>query len=315
MKHQVSITDHIKECSVERQILGEYLSTELSESTTILLVWHETINKAYIDRFPCLKAVVRYGVGFDNIDLDYCKSKGIVVCNTPDYGVGEVSDTALAMILSLSRNLRLLSYNAFNHKSSWQGDPLPPISTRLANSQVGIVGLGRIGSCLAHKLKNIVGNVSFYDPYLPSGIEKIMNTKRYFCLDDMLSESDIISINTTLNKTTDGLVNNEFIGKMKKSSILVNVSRGNIYGDISALPHLLKSGHLSGFASDVWGQEPPTENDKLFNTLMQDKTIKDRVIITPHTSYFSVESLKECRTKAAQNCLRIVDGDTPLNIL
>ena len=105
----VAVTDHIKEFSIEKKILGRLFEDKVSNKTTILLVWHKDINENFLQNHPSIRAIVRYGVGYDNIDLNFCKKKNIIVANTPDYG-DEVSDSAMAMILYLTRRLVLLKF-------------------------------------------------------------------------------------------------------------------------------------------------------------------------------------------------------------
>ena len=101
----VAVTDHIKDFSIERNLLGDYFDNNLSNKTTMILVWHKEINESFLKKYPLIRAIVRYGVGYDNIDLEYCKKNKIIVANTPDYGVDEVSDSAIAMILYLTRKI------------------------------------------------------------------------------------------------------------------------------------------------------------------------------------------------------------------
>ena len=110
----IAVTDHIEDFSIEREILGEFFEDKISEKTSIILVWHKEINENFLRNYPSIRAIVRYGVGYDNIDLDFCKKNNIVVANTPDYGVDEVADTALAMILYLTRKIGKLENLAKN---------------------------------------------------------------------------------------------------------------------------------------------------------------------------------------------------------
>ena len=151
MQDFVSITDHIKEYSIESEILGSYLLPKLSEKTTIILVWHKEINEEFLKKYKRIRAIVRYGVGVDNIDLQKCKEMGIKVYNTPDYGVDEVSDTAVSMILSLARRVKELEYFALNNREAWLGAKIPFPMKRINKMNIGIIGLGRIGGAVARK--------------------------------------------------------------------------------------------------------------------------------------------------------------------
>ena len=121
MSDLVAVTDHIKNFSIEKEILGDYFENKLSKKTSIILVWHKLINKEFLIKYPSIKAVVRYGVGYDNIDLEFCKSKKIIVANTPDYGIDEVSDSAIGMILYLTRKLGALETLAKEESNYWLG--------------------------------------------------------------------------------------------------------------------------------------------------------------------------------------------------
>ena len=176
------------------------------------------IDEKFLKKFPTLE-VVRYGVGFDNVDLKACKKRKLIVCNNPDYGVDEVSDTALAMILSFARGLNLYNDAAKNlakkRSKKWQEFKYLRLR-RLKNLNIGIIGAGRIGSALARKSLPIFKEVSFYDPYKPLGYEKSICCKRYFDLEEILSAVDVVSIHVPLNKETTGIIDNKFIEKMKK---------------------------------------------------------------------------------------------------
>ena len=313
---RVGITDHISTPTIEENILGDKFSHRLDSKITDLLVWHETIDEKYLAQFQKIYSVVRYGVGYDNIDLSYCKDNQIRVCNTPDYGVDEVADTALAMMLSLSRGINALSTLATSIPSSWQGHPAPSNSLKRLNSlNVGIIGLGRIGTSLALKAKPIFNSVSFYDPYITTGIEKSLSLSRHFQLKSLLETSDIVSINCNLTGETKDLVDHDFLNCMRKGSILINVSRGGIYSDMRLIEKALISGKLAGFGSDVWISEPPSFDDKAFHSLTADDSLRNKVIINPHTAYFSEQAIVECRTKAATNIYNIIHNIDCVNII
>ena len=313
MNDIVSITDHIKEFSVESEILGENFEPNISSKTTIILVWNEKIDRKFLSKYKNIRAVIRYGVGFDNIDLDACKEANIIVANTPDYGIDEVSDTAMAMLLSLTRGINSLEEFARENSESWLGAKLPLKLNRLSTMTLGIIGLGRIGGSIARKFKAFSNNVIFYDPYIPSGIEKTFNIERCHSLGNLLKASDIVTINTPLSSETQNLIDEKFINLMKDRSILINVSRGPIVADHLCIYNALVSGKLIGYATDVFTTEPPNNKDRLYQAWLEKEEISKRIIITPHTAYYSEEALKESREKATLNCLNIINGKPILN--
>ena len=130
----VAITDHIKDFSIEKKLLGKYFEDEVSDKTSLILVWHKIIDRDFLKRYPSIRAVIRYGVGYDNIDIEFCKKKNIIVANTPDYGIDEVADSALAMILYLTRKIGALENLAKKDSNYWLGKNLNLNNLRTAKS-------------------------------------------------------------------------------------------------------------------------------------------------------------------------------------
>ena len=306
----VAITDHIKNYSIERKFLGNYFEDEISSQTTIILVWHKTIDKDFLTKYPSIRAIVRYGVGFDNIDINFCKKKKIIVANTPDYGIDEVADSALAMILYLTRKIGKLEELAKKDPSYWLGKNLNLKMKRINKLSLGIIGLGRIGSSISLKFSSFSKNISFYDPYVPNGFDKVHGIHRYRVLSDLLKNSDIVTINTPLNNETKAMVNKEFLDQMKKGSYLINLSRGPIIENKELILKKLLSNHLEGYGTDVWTSEPPIKNDKLNIAWKENQNnLQGRIIVNPHTAYYSEEALIESRTKACLTCLDIINNN------
>ena len=306
----VSITDHITEFSVERKILENYFDNKLSLKTTIILVWHKIIDKNFLQKYPSIRAVVRYGVGYDNVDINYCKKNKIIVANTPDYGIDEVSDSAIAMILALLRKINSLENLAREDSNYWIGKKLDLKMQRLNQLSLGIIGLGRIGSSIANKFLPFSRNIGFYDPYIPNGYEKIFGIKRYKSLQDLLKVSDIVSINTPLNNQTKGMINRDFLNQMKKGAYLINLSRGPIVAKNELILEKLLSNELEGYATDVWTNEPPLENDELYKAWKaNNNSLRGKIIVNPHTAYYSEEALLESRSKACGTCLDLINGN------
>ena len=180
---------------------------------------------------------------------------------------------------------------------------------RLNKLSLGIIGLGRIGGSIARKFLPFSNNIGFYDPYIANGYDKVFGIKKYNNLSDLLANSDIISINTPLNEETRGMVDEKFLNQIKKGTYLVNLSRGPIIKDKDLILQKLLSNNLEGYASDVWIDEPPSKNDNLYKAWENDdKSLKGRLIINPHTAYYSEDALKESRTKACLTCLDIINN-------
>lgn len=314
---KVFITDYVTDPTIEKEILGENLSSASDKSMVeVLLVWHQHINKEYIDSFPKLKGIVRYGVGYDNIDLEYANTKGITVCNTPDYGTDEVSDTAIAMIMNIVRGVSRYDFQCRHYSDdTWQENTIPEIK-RTSDYKLGVIGAGRIGSSILLKAKALRLETAFYDPYQARGHEKTLNCKRYDSLEEILKESDIISINTPSTPETKNIINEHFIKEMNKGASLINCARGDLIEKLDVLYDALKTDKLSSVALDVLPFEPPDKNSKLIQAwLKREIWLEGRLIINPHSSYFSSKAYYEMRHKAASNAKRIIDSLEPYNII
>tara|TARA_B100001057_G_scaffold80535_1_gene75775 strand:- start:9240 stop:10184 length:945 start_codon:yes stop_codon:yes gene_type:complete len=311
---KVFITDYINNPEIERNILKDNLTLTQSNSIEVVLVWHKKIDKKFIDSMPKLKGIIRYGVGFDNIDVKYANSKDIYVCNTPDYGIDEVSDTALAMILNISRGITEYDYFSRTYTETWQENTNPRIK-RTSEYNLGIIGAGRIGGSVLIKAKTIGFRTVFFDPYKPRGYEKMIGSKRLDNLNELLNICDIISVHTPLNNETKGMINKKFISEIKHGGSLINTARGKLLNNLDDLYKPLKSKKISSIGLDVLPNEPATDSKLVDAWRNREKWLNGRLIINPHTAYYSISAYKEMRTKAASNALRIISGLKPFNII
>ena len=296
--------------------MGESLTDAPTESVEVLLVWHKRIDKQYIEQFPNLKGVVRYGVGFDVIDLSCLSEKNIVFCNTPDYGTDEVSDTAIAMLMNISRGLSQYDVACRSYDDgTWQENTLK-YSRRSSDLTVGVVGAGRIGGSVCLKAKSLGFNVAFFDPYRDSGYEKMLGVDRSETLEELLGLADIVSVHTPLSEKTRGMVDARFLGMMKPGASFINTARGELVKQLNDLYQCLKDGLLQSVALDVLPEEPPSQDSKLIAAWREREPWLDgRLIINPHSAYYSDRAYLEMRSKAAENAKRILNGLTPLNII
>lgn len=312
---KIAITDYIESLSFEREVLGDLVGMDVGDDTEVLMVWHKTIDKNYVNKLPNLRGVQRYGVGYDNIDVDFLKSKNIVVCNNPDYGIDEVSDTTVAMILNIARGVSKYNAKAKNYFNSWQ-ENTDPIIKRNSEVTVGVIGAGRIGGSVILKCNALNFKTVFYDKYKESGYEKLLSSQRVNGLKELLNISDIISIHTPLNVETKGIINQGFIQEMKENASLVNTARGGLFEDCDLLFNSLLNKKIDQLAVDVLPEEPPLPGKLIDAWRNSESWLNGRLIINPHTSYFSLQSIKEMRIKAAENALRIYKGvQEPFNKL
>lgn len=312
---RVFITDYIdKPYTIERSVLGDDLASELNEAIEVLLIWHENITKEYIDKLPHLKGLIRYGVGYDNIDLKHARSKGLYVCNTPDYGTDEVGDTAIAMIMNIARGITRYDYQCRSHRENWQENTISSIK-RTSDYKLGVVGAGRIGGSVVLKANALRFQTYFFDPYVVRGHEKLLNARRVETLEELLSECDIISVNCPLTDETSGMIDEQFVDNMKDGASLVNTARGRIIKDIDVFFEPLRSKKLLNVALDVIPHEPPEDSLLLDAWRKREPWLDGRFVLNPHAAYFSDKAYFEMRNSAALNASRILNGLTPYNIV
>jgi D-3-phosphoglycerate dehydrogenase / 2-oxoglutarate reductase len=242
------------------------------------------------------KAIGRFGLGVDNIDLPAAKELGIAVNYVPDYCLREVSDHAMALLLALARKVPLS--NKLVQAGRWEVPPITPLR-RLEGQTLGLIGFGHIPRALAPKAKAFGLRVVAHDPYVkPEVLANAAVEDASF--DAVLGMSDFVSVHAPLLPATRGLVNAAAFAKMKKGAFLINTARGPLV-DEAALVAALDSGHLGGAALDVVTTEPLAKDSPLIG--------RDNVILTPHTAFYSVEALEELQTKCASDVARVLSGE------
>tara|TARA_B100000029_G_scaffold334631_1_gene326746 strand:- start:1242 stop:2198 length:957 start_codon:yes stop_codon:yes gene_type:complete len=311
----VYITDYVENPDIEKKVLGNSISKKINKDVKVLLAWHKKIDSSYLDNFPNLVGIVRYGVGIDSIDLEEIKKRKLILCNTPDYGVDEVSDTAVAMIMNIQRGISRYDYECRDYKDSWEINTISSLK-RTSSTNIGVIGAGIIGSSVIIKTRSIGFNVSFYDPFKESGYEKTLKVSRHYDLNSLLTTSDIISIHVPLNRETYGMVNKDFLSQMKKGASIINTSRGNIIPDLNIIYEGLRSGQIGCVAFDVLASEPPKNEELIKVWRKRESSLSSRIIINPHTSYYSQESFIEMRKSASEVAKEILEGSKkPRNII
>jgi D-3-phosphoglycerate dehydrogenase len=264
-----------------------------------VIVTYAKLSADTIRQLTRCRIIARFGIGVDNIDIAAATSAGILVTNVPDYCIDEVSDHALALLLALARKIPFA--NARTHAGGWETSAVAPIH-RLRGSVLGLVGFGRIPQLVAPKAQAFGFKVVTYDPYIP---QEVLARAGVQGVDfaELLRISDYISVHAPLTEKTHHLFNAGTLSQMRPTAYLINTARGPLV-DEEALARALDAGQLAGAALDVLSQEPPSGSPLLGH---------DKVILTPHMSYYSVESLVDLQTKGAEEVVRALTGEPPRN--
>ena len=311
-----------RDCSVEMPILKDVATVAFcdAQSTSEIhekvlneavgaLMWHSIqLTKEDLEKFKALRIVVRIGSGVDNIDVKAAGEMGIAVCNVPGYGVEEVADSTLCLILNLYRRTFWLANMVKEGKKITGPEQLKDAAfgcARIRGDTLGIVGLGRIGSAVALRAKAFGFNVIFYDPYLPDGIEKSLGLDRVYTLQDLLFKSDCVSLHCTLNEHNHHLINEYTIKQMRPGAFLVNTARGGLV-DEAALALALKDNRIRAAAIDVHENEP-------YNIFSGNSPLKEtpNLIVTPHAAFYSEAASIELREMAASEVRRAIMSRIP----
>jgi len=264
-----------------------------------LLVTYAKITADMIRQMKKCRIISRFGIGVDNVDLAAATEAGIVVTKVPDYCIDEVSDHAMALLLAAVRKIPMATEQV--HSGMWKMPNFVPIH-RLRGSVLGLVGFGRIPQLVAPKAQAFGLRVVAYDPYVPAEVFAKAGVERVE-FPQLLKMSDFVSIHSPLVPETKGLFNADAFTQMKKTAYVVNTARGPII-DEAALAAALDAGDIAGAALDVMTQEPPVNSPLIGNR---------KAILTPHTSFYSEESLVELQTKASQEVVSVLSGKPPRN--
>jgi D-3-phosphoglycerate dehydrogenase len=304
--------------NVEVVCFGEFPEAEarrhLPDADAVISRPGTYLGTPYVALLERCRVIVSLGVGVDHIDLAGARAKGIPVANVPDYGTEEVADSAVAMILSHYRRLGAFASAARRGEPTWDWRLHRPIR-RASSQRVGIIGLGRIGTAAALRLKALGFQVGFYDPYLPSGAEKAVGLARHRDLRALVRESGIVSIHTPLTAETAGMIDRDFLKAMDAEGILVNVSRGKLFRDMDGVEEILRERPHFRVATDVWPVEPPDEHPLFKAWQAGEPWLGDRLIITPHAAFFSEEACRDLRVSAARIVATVWAGGPPDNVV
>ena len=281
----------VQQCKTEDELIAA------ARDCKGMLIQYARITERVIAALPGLGIVSRIGAGFDTVDINACAKHGVWVANSPDYGVGEVATHALALALAMIRNV--VAYHRDINSGKWHYLSSGELR-RASDMTLGIVGLGRIGKRMAHIGRNVFKRVIACDPYIidgdfPAYVERVT-------LPETFAQSNVVSLHVPLNMETRNMVGIPLLSVMKPGSYLVNTARGAVV-DVDAALLALERGVLKGLALDVLPVEPLPAGSRLFG--------HPGVILTPHSAFFSVESERDLRRKAAQNIVTFLKTGRP----
>ncbi|XP_077960804.1 C-terminal-binding protein 2a isoform X5 [Gasterosteus aculeatus] len=309
-----------RDCTVEMPILKDLATVAFCDAQSTQEIHEKVLNEAVgammyhtitltredLEKFKALRIVIRIGSGYDNIDIKAAGELGIAVCNIPSAAVEETADSTLCHILNLYRRNTWL-YQALREGTRVQSvEQIREVASgaaRIRGETLGLIGFGRSGQAVAMRAKAFGFNVIFYDPYLQDGLERSLGVQRVYTLQDLLYQSDCVSLHCNLNEHNHHLINDFTIKQMRQGAFLVNSARGGLV-DEKALAQALKEGRIRGAALDVHESEPFS---------FSQGALKDapNLICTPHTAWYSEQASLEMREAAATEIRRAITGRIP----
>lgn len=284
-----------KKLIIEKAAKVDALATLLSDK----------IDAEVFDAAPNLKIVSQLAVGFDNIDVKEATKRGIYVTNTPGILTNTTADYAWALLMAAAR--RVTEADRYIRDKKWKVGWHPTMlqGRDIFGATLGIIGLGRIGAAIAKRAKGFNMKILYHDVVRRLEVEAELGI-RYRELETILKESDFITLNVPLLKSTHHLINEEKLKQMKKTAIIINNARGPVI-DEKALYKALKEGWIAGAGLDVFEQEPIPPTNPLLTL--------DNIVVAPHISSSSFETRSKMAEMVAENLVSFLEGKTPPNLL
>ena len=276
----------------------ETLKKECADADAVMLSFIE-MDEELINSLQKCKVIVRCGMGFNNVDIPAATKRGIMVANVQKYCLDEVSDHAVALMLTLIRKTAYLS--RLLREGIWDPAKARPIP-RLKDLTLCLYGLGGISSRFATKAKAFGMHVAAYDPFLPAEYFEQMDVERITEEDELFRRADVLSVHLPLNKSTAKIINAEKLALMKPTALFLNLARGGLV-DEEALIKALQEGKLGGAGLDVLADEFPSMDNPLFQM--------DNVIVSPHIAYYSEGSDVDLRNYAINQVIGALENGAP----
>jgi D-3-phosphoglycerate dehydrogenase len=271
----------------------------------LMLSTRDAVTRRVLENIPNVKVIARYGVGLDNVDLDAAADLGIVVTHYPQYCTAEVADHAVAMLLTLNR--RIVELNQDLHAGAWETKGRQtarimrgPLNV-MAATTIGLVGLGRIGEAVVARIKPFGSRILVCDPYVDPEVIRLAGAEPV-SMDELLAASDMISLHCPLTPETRGLLGPDAFARMKPDVSIVNTCRGPVINE-AALIEFLTSHPQARAALDVTEIEPLAQDSPLF--------VLENVILTPHSAYYSEQSVETVREQTFLSAIAVLRGKRP----
>ncbi len=304
------IDNRLRELGHELVLLPDGVSEEELvrhiQDADLLLMCYTPITRRVIENASRLRGIVKYGVGIDAIDIPAAIERRIPVVNIPEYAEETVAEGAFALMISLARKLPALAKQMQNEGWAW---PEPDWMGRdIADSTVGIIGLGKIGKSMARMVgAGFRARVIAYNPGMSPEDMKAAGAEPCGTLHELLEQSDFVSIHCVLNETTHHLIGEPELRAMKPSAFLINVSRGAIVEE-DALIRALDNSWIAGAGLDVFSAEPLALKDHRLAPLFG----RDNVILTPHLTFYTEQAMERLEEETLERCLEVLEGRSVL---
>jgi D-3-phosphoglycerate dehydrogenase len=284
--------------------IDSQLSRSLLPSTDALLVVSARVTREFIDQLERCRVIVRYGSGTDNIDVQRATERGIVVANVPDFCLSEVADHTMALLLSTARKLILM--DRYTRTGQWQARVEEKVR-RIAGKTLGLVGFGSIAQEVARRAMTFDLRVIAFDPYLDRARARDLGVQESG-LQDLLQESDFVSLHVPLTSQTAHLIAEKQLRMMKTESILINTARGGVV-DEAALVRALSEGWIAGAGIDVYENLPMFDPNPVYRR--HPLFDLDNVVLTPHSAGTSIEALDQLMLDGAREAITVLSGRPP----
>ena len=315
-RHTVAVTDHLfpsmddearmfREMDTELvigQCKGEDDVIALCRNADAILNTYARMTPRVIESLERCRVIVRFGIGYDNVDVDAATRCGIMVANTTEYCIDEVADQAMAMLLACARGL--VPAGRIARDGTWDLSKMP-ILRRLRSQTLGLVGIGQIGKAVAARAHGFGLKVLASDPHVDAEAARDLGAE-LVDLDALLAASDYVSVHVPLMPATEGMMNAGAFAKMKPTAFLINVARGRIVNQAD-LVRAVQRGDIAGAGLDVLEREPPEAGDAV--------TSLDNVILTPHSAWYSEEARADMRRRAVGQVVSVLKGELPYSLI